>query len=1132
VLHVHRSERADALVAPLAAVLADPPDDPFTPDVVAVPTKGVERWLAQRLSHLLGAGPEGRAGVCANVSFASPGRLVASVLSGVVGVEPDADPWAPDRLVWAVLDVVDACADEPWCAVLGRYVGAAGDERRQGRRFAVARHVAALFTSYGVQRPGLVTAWASRPDDGGPDDDGTGQPVPADLSWQPELWRRVRERLGTASPAERLDDAVAAIADGRVRLDLPGRLSVFGPTRLPTDQLRVLHAIARTRDVHLWLVHPSPALWDTVAAHPPGPRRRRERTTAATHPLLASMARDVVELQVRLAALAGDGDAVVDVHHRAPEPPATLLGALRRTLRDDAGGTAPDGGPRTPHQLDPADRSVEVHACHGRARQVEVLRELLVGFFAADPTLEPREVLVMCPDVEVVAPLVAATFGVAVDGEEPGAVHPGQTLRVRLADRSLRQTNPQLALVGTLLDLADGRVTASEVLDLAASPPVRRRFGFDPGDLERLRRWAAAAGAHWGEDLSRRARFGLPTLRQGTWDAALDRILLGAAMAEEDHRFVGPALPLDDVDSTDIDLAGRFAELLDRLGDVLRRLDGHGPVAGWVDVLDDALDLLADAPHEEAWQGVQARQVLTDVRSAAGGHDDLPLRLPDVRALLADRLAGRPTRAGFRTGALTVCSLEPMRAIPHRVVCLLGLDDGVFPRRGSGDGDDVLLRDPCIGERDRRSEDRQLFLDAVAAAGEHLVVLHSGADERTGALRPPAVPVGELLDALDLTATAADGRPVREHVVVRHPLQPVDERNFAAGALRRPGPFSFDAAAHRAAVAGRRDRIGRLPFLTRPLPVQPRPDTIDLDDLVALLEHPARWFLRTRLAVTLLGDDDDVVDRLPLELDALGRWAIGDRLLAARLAGVARDRATHAEWRRGEVPPRELGRATLAAVSDQVVPIAAAVQPFLVGEPGVVDVTADLPSTATLVGSVPGVHDGTVVRSVFSRLGAKHRLRAWVQVLALAAAYPDRPWRAVTVGRAGGSRPGAAVSTIGAPSAVHAAQRLDELVRLRERALREPLPMPPATALAYARSRHAGDVEEQALEAARTAWTGSFEVEDRYHALCWGDGAALADVLGLPDATERTWFPDGTRLGLLARRVWEPLLDVEQVRTG
>ncbi|MFZ5872663.1 MAG: exodeoxyribonuclease V subunit gamma, partial [Actinomycetota bacterium] len=602
-------------------------------------------------------------------------------------------------------------------------------------------------------------------------------------------------------------------------------------TRMPEEHLRVLHALAQHRDVHLWLPHPSRALWHKTSQTTGGSPRRRDHRSPAAHPLLASMARDATELQLRLTGL----DGVRITHHPPPAAPSTLLGALQRQLRDD------DPSP-PPHAPDEGDLSVQVHACHGRARQVEVLREVLVGLFTDDPTLEPRDVLVMCPDVEAFAPLVAAAFGQPATDGEPA--HPGHSLRVRLADRSLRRTNPQLFLLARLLELADGRVTASEVLDLAASEPVRRRFRLDDDELARLRQWVVDAGVRWGEDARRRAKFGLDRVGQGTWSFGLDRLLLGAAMAEEDQRFVGPALPLDDVDSTDIDLAGRFAELLDRLGIVLASFDGVHPLAHWLDALDRALDLLADTTPENAWQSVQARAVLGDVRASGAAHGDRELRLPDVRALLADRLQGRPTRAGFRTGALTVCSLEPMRAVPHRVVCLLGMDDGAFPRAAATDGDDLLLRDPCLGERDRRAEDRQLFLDAVTSAGERLVVLYSGADERTGAARPPAVPVGELLDALDATTTTPDGAPVRSRVVVRHPLQPVDERNFRPGALARRGPFSFDAASYAGAVAGRGERAGDQPFLTRPLAREPWQETVDLDDLIAVLEHPVKTFLR------------------------------------------------------------------------------------------------------------------------------------------------------------------------------------------------------------------------------------------------------------------------------------------------
>ena len=166
---------------------------------------------------------------------------------------------------------------------------------------------------------------------------------------------------------------------------------------------------------------------------------------------------------------------------------------------------------------------------------------------------------------------------------------------------------------------------------------------------------------------------------------------------------------------------------------------------------------------------------------------DWPRRRPATRssspwprssALLADAFRGRASRANFRTGTLTMCTMLPMRSVPHRVVCLLGVDDGVFPRSVRLDGDDIAAGQPWVGDRDPRSEDRQLLLDAVLAAQERLLVIFAGMDPRTGEPTPPAVPVGELLDTLDQTARTADGRPIREAVTVRHPLQPFAPQNF------------------------------------------------------------------------------------------------------------------------------------------------------------------------------------------------------------------------------------------------------------------------------------------------------------------------------------------------------------------
>ncbi|WP_018330480.1 exodeoxyribonuclease V subunit gamma [Actinomycetospora chiangmaiensis] len=1094
-LHVHRAERADTLAEALAAVLAAPPEDPFAPDVVAVPTRGVERWLAQRLSHHLGAAA-GDDGVCANVRFPPPRELVRRA-RGL----PDDGSWRPERLVWPLLETIDACAGETWLAPLDTYLGVVGDATgtRAGRRFAAARHLARLFDTYAEDRPAMVRAWAEK-------DDGDAADVPADLRWQPELFRRLRDRLGEPHPAETLPGAAVgggAAGGGAVGGDLPARLSVFGPTRLTTTELAVLDALGADREVHLWLPHPSPALWEAVRGAGPVARRREDPTAdVAAHPLLRSLARDARELQLRLPA------DVHEVHHPASgRTPATLLEQLQDDLRHD----------RAPAAVDlPPDESVVVHSCHGPDRQVEVLREAVLGLLVDDPTLEPRDIVVMCPDVETFAPLITAAFG----GEDTARAHPGHRLQVRVADRALTQVNPVLGVLGTVLDLADARLTASELLDLAESEPVRRRFRFDADDLERLRVLVARAGVRWGLDRAHRADYKLGRIGENTWEAGLDRLLVGVAMSGDEQVWLDSALPLDEVDSRDADLVGRLAELVDRVAEVLGRMrgpaaDGGQPLGAWLDALTWALDALTATVPADVWQLTQARAVLADVRDTASAAAPPVLTLHDVRAVLSDHLAGRPTRANFRTGTLTVATLLPMRGVPHRVVCLLGLDDQVFPRERATDGDDVLARDPHVGERDAAAEDRQLFLDAVMAATERLVVVHSGADERTGASRPPAVPVGELLDTLDATARIG-GRPAREHVVRRHPLQPFAPGNFRTAGAR---PFSFDAGAldgARSLVSGRRIRPV---FLEGPLPARAGPE-VDLADLVKFVEHPVRAFLRQRLSLIARGEEEEPDEALPVAPDSLATWAIGERLLADRLAGHDVTACMEAERRRGTLPPGALGVALLRRVGKQAEAIKVVADPVW-AEPAR-DLTVTVPlDDATVVGTVPGVRGTTLAAVSFSRLAPKHRAVTWVQLLALAAAYPTGRWSAVTIGKGGRDEPTARADVTGI-TAEHARAVLADLVALRAAGLREPLPL-----FAKVSERYVADrprrTTKQAFDTARREWSSKWgEANDPAHVMVWGRDRALDDVAGPAGAVE------STRFGELAVRFWRPLREAER----
>ena len=415
------------------------------------------------------------------------------------------------------------------------------DGRTARAAFGAVRHLADLFDRYALHRPEMVRGWAA------------GRRT---RHWQAELWRRLNARILRArSRRTRSRRACARLrAEPDARRPPGAALAVRAHAAARPASCRCCARSPTHRDVHLFLLHPSPALWDRIAAARAAGRR------AAREDATARLPREPP------AGLLGAGRARAAARARAGRRRRTSTRSSTRagTLLARAPGRRARGPPAaaTAARAETDDRSIQVHACHGRARQVEVLRDAILHLLEDDPTLEPRDVIVMCPDIEAFAPLIQATFGAgearrrrgrrAAEDDRP------PDLRVRLADRSLRQTNPVLGVVARLLDLAGQRLTASQVLDLADREPVRRRFRLDDDDLARLEDWVADSGIRWGLDAEHRAPFKLDELPAGTWRRGLDRLLLGVTMTEDEQRLFGGVLPLDDVESGAIDLAGRL----------------------------------------------------------------------------------------------------------------------------------------------------------------------------------------------------------------------------------------------------------------------------------------------------------------------------------------------------------------------------------------------------------------------------------------------------------------------------------------------------------------------------------------------------------------------------------------------
>ncbi len=1089
-LHIHRADRTDLLADGLGQLLATALPDPFAQELVLVSARGMERWLSQRLSHRLGRGdgPEAADGVCAGVSFRSPASLIAEITGTV-----DDDPWSPESLTWPLLEAIDAGCGEPWCRTLATHLGHlhTGDEAelRRGRRYAVARRLAGLFAAYAKQRPQMLVDWL----------DGKPRDLDDDLQWQPHLWRAVVARVDADPPHIRHDTTIARLR--ATTSDLPERISLFGHTRLPATDIELLGALSTHHDLHLWLPHPSDGLWRALAdVHQRIPRSQDTSRHQARHPLLDTLGRDLRELQRSLPA--GNTDEFIGAAPRSD----TLLGWLQSDI------CANEVRPGSRLLRRESDSSVQVHSCHGAARQIDVLREVLLGLLADDPTLEPRDILVMCPDIETYAPLIVAAFGL---GDVVDYRHPAHRLRVRLADRSPIQSNPLLGVAAQLLDIAGTRATASQVLNLAQAPPVRARFGFTDDDLDTISQWVRQSGVRWGFDADHRAPYRLDHFAQNTWRFGLDRILTGVAMSDDSHSWIDTALPLDDVGSDRIDVAGRLAEYVVRLTSVVERLSGTRGLTEWLDTLQDGVDMLTRVGDTDAWQSAQVQREFSKVLAEADTRADTQLRLTDVRALLSRHLAGRPTRANFRTGTLTVCTMVPMRSVPHKVVCLVGLDDGVFPRLDLVDGDDALARLPMTGERDIRSEDRQLLLDAILAATETLVVTYTGTDEHTGAHRPPAVPLLELLDALD--ATTPD--PVRDDIVLRHPLQPFDVDNVERGKLIPHRPFTFDPNVLRAARAAAGERSDPQPFQSGLLPESPSQD-VELADLLRFFKHPVEGFFR-ELDYTLPWEVDGIEDAMPVEIDPLQQWSIGDRLVGELMRGTDLEVATMAERLRGTLPPGVLGERRAHALSDEAAQLAMAALRYQSKTVTAHDVDVDLGEGRRLTGTVAPVYSRGIVSVTYSRLAPKHILQSWISLVALGAAGHD--YAAACIGR--GEKGEIKARVFGLPPDPVAV--LNSLVAIFDAGRREPLPLPLKASCAWAEKRNSS---RDPVAYARHKWEDGIapERDDRAYVRMWGpDSKFMALLQDSPRSGERV---DGeqTRLGALALRLWLPVLDAER----
>ncbi|MBB1161770.1 exodeoxyribonuclease V subunit gamma [Aquariibacter albus] len=902
---VVQGNHAESLRALLVAWLARQPLAPLETEWLLVPSNGVAQWLKLALA----ADPaEGGLGLAAGLATELPARFLWQAYRAVLGESavPASSPYDRELLALRLMRLLPGLLAAPAFAPLAGFLAQDADGRK---RQQLADRLADLFDGYQVYRADWLADWAAgrdrlaRPG-------AEPLPLPAEQAWQPALWRALRADVqaqlgeaaaegGRASVHRRF--LAAAQAPGTPRpAGLPRRVAVFGLSSLPQQVLEALAALGRWVQVLMLVHNPCEHEWSHLVAARDALRlasRRRPRRPGSEGPI----AEDALHLHAQplLAAWGQQGRDFLRLlaQHDEPEAYAGRFAAigqridcfdpnpqdsLLRQLQDDIRDLRPLAETRARWPaVDPAhDASIRFHIAHGPQREVEALHDALLDAFAADPTLQPREVIVMVPEVADYAPHVQAVFGRHAPGDP-------RHLPFSLADRGQRRHDPLLAVLEGLLALPTRRLTVAEVLDSLAVPALRARFGLDEAELPRLRRWAEAARIRWGLHAGQREALGLPGLGgQHGWDAGLQRMLLGHAVGE------GPAWqgvePLGEVGGLEAASLGPLIALLETLERHRLALAEPAPPATWGErlraLLDDCFQADEEADGYTLLRLDAALQAWLDACAAAGLDEPLPLASvaePWLAAL--DRPA---LNQPFFAGAITVATLMPMRAIPFRVVALLGMQDGAYPRSRPPLDFDLMAADRRPGDRSRREDDRYLFLEALLSAREKLIVSWVGRSAHELRERPASVLVAELREHLaagwrlagspeaagdDPAARRAAGQALLAALTVEHRLQPFHPAYFAVpedgGELR----LRSHEPAWRAGWQGPAPAAGADGAALAPVPPEA---SLRLAELQRLLKNPAASFLGRRLKVGLHEAAEDAAEHEPFALSGLDVWAL------------------------------------------------------------------------------------------------------------------------------------------------------------------------------------------------------------------------------------------------------------------
>jgi exodeoxyribonuclease V gamma subunit len=931
-LSIFSANRVEILQQKLGEDLFEQPlANPLSREIIIVPTYAMARWLNLKLAQQLG--------VAANIDYPSPSGWVWQLLHQFNNGLTKADPYSREPLQWALFERIPCLLSLPKLGDLRSYLGTDIDEVRL---WQLSGQLSGLLEKYQLYRPEWIRQWKN----------------PADQEdWISILWRELCQHNNQPHQVDLIDGLMGELRAPQQPGLLPQRISLFGLSSLPAIYINLLNQLGNHIDVNLYQHSPTRHYWADLVSKKTIAHRRlnqpdEDQYFESGNDLLSSWGRQGQALQDLL--LDQSGELISEPVVFLPPGDQSLLNRIQQTIYDLEAETC----------AIEVDQSIQINICHSPMRECQVLHNHLISVLDQNTDFMPEDILVMIPDISTYAPTIEAVF------------HPQNSQRPfvpwNISDITLAEEHPLILSFLQLVLLPESRFSVTDIRALLDVDSICTQFELDDASHESILSFITDSQVRWGIDAEHRASLGLPATQDNTWHQARDRLMSGYALGQ-----VGlwrDIAPLDNIDTDKAEQFSRFWQFFEKLIEWRTRLSQPTERSHW----QQRLHQLIDDFFFESPQSADSLQVIRKIISELDTGSNTPVSCALISHWLTQNLTARESPGRLFSGGVTFCGMRPMRSLPFKVVCLLGMNDGSFPGRDPQSSFDKMGDQWRPGDPLRRDEDRYLMLETLLCAREQLYISYCGRSILDNSVKQPSVLISELTDFIDHHFYSNDSKEPLSQIITEHrSMQAFAVSEFDAG-RQSYDPLWFDLAKRVSGQSKSNLVDHKLPDIEFD-----QCGEITIEQLANFLSHPIKGYYEHQLGIRFR-ETDTFEDVETFALEGLDAWRVKQQLITDQLA----DQQTSFDQWRAEalLPVGSAAEFEMASIQQKLDPLFKELSVFTQVQPERFYGEINLPGPWQLRTVIQSYYSGKgFLQITASKIKAKHILSFWLNHLLLSA---------------------------------------------------------------------------------------------------------------------------------------------------